>query len=74
MWSLREFGCVLCHSAVASEGLPLWPLLRAMTTEAFCHSYDTAAILFFEFVVYIFDSLPGQIEHFNRTVLLLMIE
>ena len=45
-----------------------------MTTEAFCYSYDTAAIILFEFMVYVFDSLPDQIEHFNRMILLLMIE
>lgn len=46
-------------------------LLRA---KAFCHFYDTTAITLFEFVVYIFDSLPDQTKHCNKTLLLLMLE
>lgn len=61
---------------MTSEGLRVagGTLHKTMTTKAFCHFYDTTSILLFELVVYIFDSLSDQIEHFDKMLLLKICE
>lgn len=80
----KKAACPVQGSMVGPSAFtPLWllrdgwvaevSLCRAMTSEAFCHLYDTPAVGLFEFVVYIVDSLSDQIQHFNE-MLLLMLE